>query len=135
MKKILFLETEDLKLFEVSGENSGIIYLKENDFFEKKMELKYIFKTEKYTEGEMNLKIDPINFPLNKEVLLFPQNILIKYLVSEKKYSKIKEDDFKIVCDFKNIDISKKHCTITIIKKPEDIQIIQENKKIEFLIQ
>jgi len=135
LEKIFFLETEKLKLLNVSGKNSGTIYLKENIFFEKKMKLEYKIETERYTEGQINLKIEPINYPVNKEVLLFPKNILLKYLVSEKKYQDIKEDEFKIVCDFKNIDISTKHCTISIIKQPKNIKITPINKKIEFLIQ
>ncbi len=135
LEKIFFLETEKLKLFNVSRGRNDVIYLKENIFFDKKMKLEYTFETEKYTEGQLKLKLEPINYPVNKEVLLFPKNILLKYLVAEKKYNEIKEDDFRIVCDFKNIDISTKKCTITIIKKPEDIKLIPINKKIEFLIQ
>ena len=135
LEKVFFLETEKLKLLNVSGKHSGIIYLNENIFFEKKMKLAYKFETEKYTEGQLNLKIEPINYPINKEVLLFPKNILLKYLVSEKEYNNIKEDDFKVVCDFKNINISTKHCTITIIEQPKNIEIIPINKKLEFLIQ
>lgn len=135
LDKILFLETEKLKLTNLSGKESGIINLKENDFFSEKMELAYNFETEKYTEGELNLKIHPINYPANKEVLLFPKKILLKYLVSEEKYNNISEDDFKIICDFKNTDIRTKQCTFTIIKKPEHIKLIPINNKIKFLIQ
>ena len=135
LEKLFFLETEKLKLLNVSGKQSGVIYLKENDFFEKKMKLTYNLETEKYTEGQIKLKIEPINYPINKELLLFPKNILLKYLVSEKEYNNIKEDDFKIVCDFKNININTKHCTINIIEQPENIKIMPINKKIEFLIQ
>ena len=135
LEKIFFLETENLKLINVHGKKSGTVYLKENMFFEKQMKLEYNLETERYTEGQINLKIEPINYPVNKEVLLFPKNILLKYLVSEKKYQDIKEDEFKIVCDFKNIDISTKYCTISIIKQPENIEITPINKKIEFLIQ
>lgn len=135
LEKISYLETENLILNDVSGKKNGSIYLKENIFFEKKMELEYTIETEKYTEGQLNLNIEAINYPRNKEVLLFPKKILLKYLVSEKKYNEIEEDSFKIVCDFKNIDISTKYCTISIIKKPKDIKIIPINNKIEYIIQ
>tara|TARA_S200000501_G_scaffold240517_1_gene225349 strand:+ start:519 stop:1406 length:888 start_codon:yes stop_codon:yes gene_type:complete len=135
LEKINFLETKKLTLLNVSGEKKGKILLKENKFLEKEMELNYKLETEKFTEGRLNIQIEAINYPRNKEVLLFPNTILLKYLVSEKNYNKIRKEDFKIICDFKNIDISEKFCTISIIKKPKDVKILHKNKKIEFLIQ
>ena len=135
LKKIDFLETEHLTLSNISSNQSGFVNLKKNRFFKKDIKLEYHFKTEKFTEASIELNIETINSPTNKEILLFPKKILLKYLVSEKKYSDIKEDDFKIVCDFKNIDISVKSCSINIIKQPKDIKGIEINKKIEFLIQ
>ena len=135
LEKILFLETENLKLFDINGKKNGFLLLKKNTFFEEDIELEYTVEAEKYTEGNVKLHIEPINFPSNKEVLLFPKKISLNYLISEEKHNDIKEDDFKIVCDFKNIDISTKHCSITIIKKPKDIKITRINKKIDFLIQ
>ena len=135
LQKILFLETENLKLFDINGKKNGFVLLKKNSFFKENIELEYTFETEKYTESNVKLYIEPINYPSKKEVLLFPKQISLNYLISEKKYNDIKEDDFKIVCDFKNIDISTKHCSITIIKQPKDIKITRINKKIDFLIQ
>ena len=83
----------------------------------------------------MKRKIENENFPTNKEVLLFPNRLKLRYLVSEENYNKIKEEDFKIICDLENIDIKSKECFVSIIKKPKNIQITELNKKIKFLIQ
>ena len=135
LNKINFLETEQLKLLNVDNKKTGTIYLKENLFFSNKTELSYEIDVEKYTEGEMKIRIETVNFPKNKEVLLFPNRIKLRYLVSEENYNKIKEEDFKVICDFENIDIKSKECLVSIIKKPKNIQITELNKKIKFLIQ
>ena len=135
LNKVKFLETEQLKLLNIDEKKTGTIYLKENLFFSKKMELSYNIDVEKYTEGKIKIKIETKNFPSNKEVLLFPDHLQLRYLVSEENYNKIKEEDFKIICDFENVDIKTKECFISIIKKPKNIQITEFNKKIKFLIQ
>jgi hypothetical protein len=135
LNKINFLETEELKLLNVDNKKTGTIYLKENLFFSNKTELSYEIDVEKYTEGEIKIKIETVNFPTNKEVLLFPNRLKLRYLVSEENYNKIKEEDFKIICDLENIDIKSKECFVSIIKKPKNIQIAEFNKKIKFLIQ
>ena len=104
-------------------------------FLENYGNVQYSFETQQYTEGKLNLDIEVINFPKNKNILLFPKNITIKYLVAEEKFHEISEDDFKIILDFNKINISAKKGEVIILKKPNDIIISELNKKIDFIIQ
>ena len=76
-----------------------------------------------------------LTFQKIKNILLFPKNISIKYLVAENKFHEITEDDFKVVLDFNKINISAKKGEVIILKKPNDIIISELNKKIDFIIQ
>ena len=135
LEKVEFIETENAKLFNVSTEINNFIGLKKNIFFEEEMQIQFYFNVEKYTEGSIEVPIELINYPKNKKILLFPKKALISYLVSEKNYKNITPHNFKVVCDFKNVDISNKTCKITLLQKPLYIQIIHINQKADFLIQ
>ena len=135
LEKLNYVETEYLKLGTVIGKVQGEIDIVENVFLENYGNVQYSFETQQYTEGKLNLDIEVINFPKNKNILLFPKNITIKYLVAEEKFHEISEDDFKIILDFNKINISAKKGEVIILKKPNDIIISELNKKIDFIIQ
>ena len=135
LEKLNYVETKYLKLGTVTGKVQGEIDLIENELLENYGKVQYSFETQKYTEGTFNLNIETINFPKNKNILLFPKNISIKYLVAENKFHEITEDDFKVVLDFNKINISAKKGEVIILKKPNDIIISELNKKIDFIIQ
>ena len=126
------METEYLKLGTVIGKVQGEIDIVENRFLENYGNVQYSFETQQYTEGKLNLDIEVINFPKNKNILLFPKNITIKYLVAEEKFHEISEDDFKIILDFNKINIGAKKGEVIILKKPNDIIISELNKKNRF---
>ena len=135
LEKLNYLETKYLNLGTVIGKVQGEIDIVENMFLENFGSVQYSFETQQYTEGKLNLNIELINFPKNKNILLFPKNITIKYLVAENKFHEITEDDFKIVLDFNKINISTKKGEVIILKKPNNIIISELNKKIDFIIQ
>tara|TARA_Y100001978_G_scaffold187483_1_gene188075 strand:+ start:767 stop:1654 length:888 start_codon:yes stop_codon:yes gene_type:complete len=135
LEKLKYVETKYLKLGTVIGKVQGEIDIVENVFLENYGKVQYSFETQQYTEGKLNLDIEAINFPKNKNISLFPKNITIKYLVAENKFHEITEDDFKVVLDFNKINISAKKGEVIILKKPNDIIISELNKKIDFIIQ
>jgi len=135
LEKLNYVETEYLKLGTVIGKVQGEIDIVENVFLENYGNVQYSFETQQYTEGKLNLDIEVINFPKNKNILLFPKNITIKYLVAEEKFHEISKDDFKIILDFNKINIGAKKGEVIILKKPNEIIISEFNKKIDFIIQ
>ena len=135
LEKLNYVETEYLKLGTVIGKVQGEIDIVENGFLENYGNVQYSFETQQYTEGKLNLDIEVINFPKNKNILLFPKNITIKYLVAEEKFHEISKDDFKIILDFNKINIGARKGEVIILKKPNDIIISELNKKIDFIIQ
>ena len=135
LEKLNYVETKYLKLGTVIGKVQGEIDIVENEFLENYGNVQYSFETQQYTEGKLNLDIEVINFPKNKNILLFPKNITIKYLVAENKFHEITKDDFKVVLDFNKINIRAKKGEVIILKKPNSIIISELNKKIDFIIQ
>ena len=135
LDQIKFLETENLTLFNLTEGKSGFVFLKKNPFLELKTQVKYSFETEKYTEKNIEVLIEILNPPENKKIVLFPKKISINYLVSEHDFENINNEDFRVVCNFENIDISTKNCELILMEKPENIKINHMKKEVEFLIQ
>ena len=56
----------------------------ENELLENYGKIQYSFETQKYTEGTFNLNIETINFPKNKNILLFPKNSTFNLIAGPK---------------------------------------------------
>ncbi|ARV08141.1 hypothetical protein BTO05_00230 [Winogradskyella sp. PC-19] len=58
----------------------------------------------RFTEGKFSIPIDLINTPIGKSVNFFPKNIDLIYYVDVENFKNVKQEDFKVVCDFSKLN-------------------------------
>ena len=135
---ISYLPTKSIELFQVKQKQKGTIAIDENglDGIELyRHTVDYNLSIEKFTEGKLEIPIEILNPPKGKEVKIFPKQLNVIYKVSLKNFSKITKDDFKLVCDFKDIDETQQFLIPKIVDKPEIVSSVRLNlKKVQFVL-
>ena len=91
---------------------------------------------EKFTEGTFNVPVTIINLPSGTNINYFPKTIPVAYNVSLNNYKLVKSSDFRIECDYRNIDNTGKTFLIPkLIKIPEIVKSARlKQKKVEFIL-
>lgn len=91
---------------------------------------------EKFTEGTFNVPVTIINLPSGTNINYFPKTIPVAYNVSLNNYNSVKPTDFRIECDYRNIDNTGKTFLIPqLIKVPEIVKSARlKQKKVEFIL-
>ena len=87
----------------------------------KKINLK--IEVEKYTQAETKVPISLINYPKELDIELYPNKLNIKYLIASKNYKKISDSDFKIICDWDELNENKRELKIFKITFPDYLEI------------
>ena len=91
---------------------------------------------EKFTEGTFNVPVTIINLPSGTNINFFPKTIPVAYTISLNNYKLVKSTDFRIECDYKDIDNTGKTFLIPkLIKMPEIVKSARlKQKKVEFIL-
>jgi len=139
ISKITKVETEMLNLKEVTDTINSVIRLKKLDNNKIKFSDQMITvsaKVEKFTEGTLEVPITIVNKPLDVSINYFPKSISVSYYVSLNNYKSIKPTDFKVECDFAEIDNSiKTFFTPKLVKTPELVKNARlKQNKVEFIL-
>jgi hypothetical protein len=139
VSKIRQAETISLNLNEVSDSINKIVLLKKPTNKKLKFSHKSINVTaniEKFTEGILEIPITIVNKPLDITINYFPKAITVSYYVSLNNYKNIKPTDFKIECDFSDLDISNKtFLNPKLVKIPQSIKNVKmKQNRVEFIL-
>lgn len=132
------LHTVALNLKEVKQDQQGEVAIDTTNLskvtlYQKRV--KYSLEVGKFTEGRVEIPIDLINVPEGLNVVIFPKQILLFYQVNLEDYSSILPADFRVVCDFKDLEPDQDFLIPEIVKKPENVTNLRMNeKKIQFII-
>lgn len=91
---------------------------------------------EKFTEGTFNVPVSIINLPSGTNINYFPKTIPVAYNVSLNNYKSVKSSDFRIECNYKDIEKTGKTFLIPkLIKMPEIVKSARlKQKKVEFIL-
>jgi hypothetical protein len=133
-----FIPTEFLEINNISNDVSGKIKLdysklKKITVFQE--EVSYSSRTDKFTEGKVQIPIKVINVPANTNVVIFPKEVTVYYQVSLHEFDGITADDFEVNIDYKNASESDGYLLAQISKQPELVNNVRLNKKkIQFVI-
>lgn len=91
---------------------------------------------DKFTEGSFDVPVKLVNVPSNVDVNIYPKKVTVIYKVGLKNYSKITEDSFEIVCDYK--EAKEKGLTYLIPEFKNNSELVSSVRispqKIDFLI-
>lgn len=85
------------------------------------------FDVVQFLEGNKRLKINKTNFPENVTLLQEPNNIMMYYLIDERKVEELKTIDFEAVLNYANRN--KDDSTVEAVIRPKNS--ILENVRIE----
>ncbi|MFC4722123.1 CdaR family protein [Geojedonia litorea] len=138
ISKVKSVETLALNLTDVSTNIDVKLPLKQ---FNSK--LKYSIdetsvraNVEKFTEGTIEIPVTIVNKPLGVEVNYFPKVITIAYNVSLDNYKNVKPLDFKVECDYLEIEQSNKtYFTPKLVKVSPIVKNVKlKQNKVEFIL-
>jgi len=130
--------TKPLKIDNISNDIKGKIKLETENLSEVSLyrsEVNYSVRTEKFTEGKVEIPIKLLNVPEGTNVVIFPKDVVIYYQVSLKDFEKIDSSSFLVAVDFKNARDSDGILIAQILEEPSQVNNIRLNeKKIQFVI-
>lgn len=128
--------TKPIKLTDVNSDLLEKIQLEEPDNINLYQdEIFFKIGVEKFTEHQMEIPIEVINAPPNVEVSLYPSSVIVNFKVSLARYQQIDKLDFRIVCDYKELNNNQKFFIPRIIEQPESIQAVRlSSRTIDYII-
>lgn len=134
------LSTESIVLTEVDANFSQIAKLKIEERFDElnfsHTAVKVIGKVGKFTEGIIEVPIEVINLPDNVTIKLFPNKLEVLYVVGLSKFKDINSDNFKVICDYDEVEDGDKNSMTPKVttNSPAIINYRLLQSKVEFLI-
>lgn len=132
------VRTENLKLRNISQDMEGTVKLDKSNlgklnFYQD--EIHYSLRTDKFTEGKVQIPVELINIPKNMNVVIFPKDVTVYYQVSLSEFDKIKSEGFKVVADFKKAQDGNGFLIAQIVKQPKLVNNLRLNEqKIQYVI-
>ena len=92
-------------------------------------QVKYKLKVDKFTEGSLTVPLQLVNVPQGVSARVFPKRVNLVFNVNIKNYEGIKASDFKVICDFKDIDSTSTTISPKIIDRPQDVRDVRLMEK------
>ncbi|UJH91189.1 YbbR-like domain-containing protein [Antarcticibacterium sp. 1MA-6-2] len=132
------VSTEPLRITNINSDLKGKVKLQTGNlenvsFFND--EVNFTLRTDKFTEGRVEIPIEVVNVPDNTNVVIFPREVVLFYQVSLKDFEKVKPSSFKVVVDFKNALASDGYLLAQVVQKPGIVNNVRLNeKRIQFVI-
>ncbi|WP_323787815.1 CdaR family protein [Psychroserpens sp.] len=140
IKAINYVETSELSLLNIKEninttislelpEEVSTLKLSQNDIV-------VTAEVQKFTEGTLEIPVVINNLPTDIQINYFPKTIKVSYEVSLNDYKSIKPSDFKIECDYLEIeDANKSYFTPMFKKVPTNVKRVKmKQNKIEYII-
>src|SRR5690606_24961000 len=85
---------------------------------------------EKFTEGTFNVAVTIINLPADTNINYFPKTIPVAYNVSLNNYKQVRPSDFRVECNYKDIDNTEKsfliHKVVKVLEIVKSARLKQE---------
>ncbi len=97
--------------------------------------INYLIGVQKFTEREIHVPITIINAPANATVSLYPATVTVTFNISLEKYEQIQQTDFKVVCNYKDLDKNQTFLIPKLQKKPSLAKNVRLSPhKIQFVV-
>lgn len=95
----------------------------------------YSLDVEKFTEGKVEVPVTVMNMPKKINLSIFPKEIAVIFKVSLKNYRRVSKSNFRIVCDFKDVQEGRNFLIPRLVEKPNFITSYRLNvNKVQFVI-
>lgn len=98
--------------------------------------VKVTIQVDQFTEGNIQVPIEPINLPNGYSLKLFPDKVDLRFIVGISNLSKLNPSLFKVVVDYSKAgDGSNSKLKVELVDSPSYINGIKmEPEKVEFII-
>ena len=99
--------------------------------------IKLIIEPDRFTEGELEVKIKKVNVPENLKITTYSKFAKVTFNAPMSLLSKLKQQDIVLAADFSDLDWSKeKTVHLDVTKNPKYVQVVSiEPSEMEFSIQ
>lgn len=138
--KLELVYTEIKELKKINKDINLSVKILKNDSLQKltfsQDKVMAVAKIDKFTEGKLNIPLRVKNLPKGYSIKLFPQEVEMTYTANVSDFNSITENDFSIICDYKQIENTDVAYFIPkLVKTPKSVKSYRiDNKKINFLI-
>lgn len=97
--------------------------------------VRYVQDVEKFTEGKAEIPVEVINIPPGMNLSHFPKTVVVYYQVDLQQFENVSSADFRVVCDYKEIQGNDDFMVAQIVEKPSFINNVRLNeRRIQFVI-
>lgn len=140
ISKITQVSTKKVELKNVNSNIERSLQIEMTDLLKKlKISDKNVTikgEVEKFTEGTFNVPVTIINLPAETNINYFPKTIPVAYNVSLNAYKLVKPSDFRIECNYRDINNTEKTFLIPkLVKVPEIVKSARlKQHKVEFIL-
>ncbi|WP_179377288.1 YbbR-like domain-containing protein [Winogradskyella wichelsiae] len=88
----------------------------------------------RFTEGVIEVPITVVNQPNNVSINYFPKTVTLSYYVDLDQYNTIKTSDFKVECDYSEIEDHQTFLIPKVVKSSEFVKHVKiKQKQIDFI--
>ena len=132
------VRTQSLKLNSINSDLNGTVNLDKTGldrvtFFQDKVN--YSLRTDKFTEGRIEIPIELQNVPEGNNIAIFPKEVIVFYQVSLNDFDKIKPTAFKVVVDFRNEIPQEGYLLAQVVQKPALVNNVRlSENRIQFVV-
>ncbi|WP_179019978.1 hypothetical protein [Winogradskyella forsetii] len=137
VNKIVSISTEELVETDVKSDIKKTIKLDISNFenieiFPKEVSVRG--KVARFTEGTAEVPITIRNQPQNITINYFPKTVNVSYYVDLENYNGIKNSDFKVECDYADLEEEQTFLIPKVVKKPDFVKHVNiKQKRIDFI--
>lgn len=97
--------------------------------------VQYYQKIEKFTEGSAEIPVEVLNVPEGLNLAYFPKSVIVYYQVNLKQFEDITSADFRVVCNYAEVDKGDDFMIAKIVEKPSFVTNVRLNeRRIQFVI-
>lgn len=98
-------------------------------------EVNFSLRTDKFTEGKVEIPIELVNVPEDYNVVIFPKEVMVYYQVSLQDFDKIKPTSFKVVVDFRNTLPEEGYLLAQVVQKPALVNNVRlSERRIQYVV-
>lgn len=132
------VKTQQLKINNISKDLSGKVKLETSGldnvtFFTD--EVRYSLRTDKFTEGKVEIPIELVNVPEGQNIVIFPKDVVVFYQVSLQDFEKIKPTAFKVVVDLRDTIPQDGYLLAQVVQKPSLVNNVRlSENRIQFVV-
>lgn len=137
VNKINAISTEDLILTDTKSDIKSTVNLDISDYsnieiFPKSIEV--TGKIGRFTEGIIEVPITVTNQPENVTINYFPKTVTLSYYVDLDNYNAIKASDFKVECNYSELEDNQTFLIPKVVKSSEFVKHVNiRQKQIDFI--